>query len=76
MVMIYIVILTSVLGTKVSGRNLGVLLMWAIWLFFLVACANSIIRKNMVYNLSASFFGDWIQTKIVFFSTDRNNKRI
>ena len=36
MVMIYIVILTSVFGTKVSGRNLGVLLMWAIWFFALV----------------------------------------
>ena len=37
MVMIYIVILTSVFGTKISGRNLGVLMMWAIWLFVLVA---------------------------------------
>jgi heme/copper-type cytochrome/quinol oxidase subunit 2 len=37
MIMIYIVILTAILGTKVSGRNLGVLMMWAIWLFFLVA---------------------------------------
>ena len=29
MMMIYVVLLTSFFGTKVSGRNLGVLLMWA-----------------------------------------------
>ena len=37
MMMIYIVILTSVFGTNMSGRNLGVLMMWAVWLFLLVA---------------------------------------
>lgn len=36
-VMIYIVIMVTFFGTRVSGRNLGVLLMWAVWLFLLVA---------------------------------------
>jgi hypothetical protein len=37
MMLVYVVILTSLFGTKMSGRNLGVLLMWAIWLFLLIA---------------------------------------
>lgn len=36
LVMVYLVIITTVFGTKVSGRNLGVMLMWAVWLFLLV----------------------------------------
>ena len=37
LLLFYVVILTSLFGTKMSGRNLGVLLMWAVWLFLLVA---------------------------------------
>ncbi|MBK6281406.1 MAG: hypothetical protein IPF54_00945 [Draconibacterium sp.] len=33
MTLVYVVILTTFFGTKMSGRNLGVLLMWGIWLF-------------------------------------------
>ncbi|NJO68212.1 MAG: hypothetical protein HC830_02125, partial [Bacteroidetes bacterium] len=45
MLMIYIVILTSVFGTQMSGRNLGVLLMWAVWLFILVAVLTPIFGR-------------------------------
>jgi hypothetical protein len=34
--LIYLVIMTSFFGTKMSGRNLGVLLMWAVWLFLII----------------------------------------
>ena len=66
MVMIYIVILTSVLGTKVSGRNLGVLLMWAIWLFFLVAIMTPFFGRIWCTICPLPFFGDWIQRKSFF----------
>ncbi len=61
MVMIYIVILTSVLGTKVSGRNLGVLLMWAIWLFVLVAVLTPFMGRIWCTVCPLPVFGEWIQ---------------
>lgn len=66
MVMIYIVILTSVLGTKVSGRNLGVLLMWAIWLFFLVAVLTPLFGRIWCTICPLPFIGDWIQRRSFF----------
>ncbi len=66
MIMIYIVILTSVLGTKVSGRNLGVLLMWAIWLFFLVAVLTPFFGRIWCTICPLPLFGDWIQRRSFF----------
>ena len=66
MVMIYIVILTSILGTKVSGRNLGVLLMWAIWLFFLVAILTPFFGRIWCTICPLPLFGDWIQRRSFF----------
>jgi polyferredoxin len=66
MVMIYIVILTSVFGTKVSGRNLGVLLMWAIWLFAIVAIITPFLGRFWCTICPLPFFGDLIQRKSFF----------
>ena len=66
MVMIYIVILTSVFGTKVSGRNLGVLMMWAIWLFALVAVITPFLGRFWCTICPLPFFGDLIQRKSFF----------
>jgi hypothetical protein len=37
MALLYVVVLTTLLGTHVSGRNLGMMLMWVVWLFLLAA---------------------------------------
>jgi polyferredoxin len=66
MVMIYIVILTSVFGTKMSGRNLGVLLMWAIWLFVLVALFTPFLGRFWCTICPLPFFGDLIQRRSFF----------
>jgi polyferredoxin len=66
MVMIYIVILTSVFGTKVSGRNIGVLLMWAIWLFALVAIITPFFGRFWCTICPLPFFGDLMQRKSFF----------
>lgn len=66
MVMIYIVILTSVFGTKVSGRNLGVLLMWAVWLFALVAVITPFLGRFWCTICPLPFFGDLLQRKSFF----------
>src|SRR5664279_1633416 len=66
MVMIYIVILTCVFGTKVSGRNLGVLLMWAIWLFALIVIITPFLGRFWCTICPLPFFGDLIQRKSFF----------
>jgi polyferredoxin len=79
LVLIYIVILTSVFGTKVSGRNLGVLLMWAVWLFLLVAVMTPFFGRIWCSICPLPFFGDLIQRKSTFLpligkTKDLNNK--
>ena len=63
MVLIYIVILTSVFGTKMSGRNLGVLLMWAVWLFLLVAIMTPFFGRLWCTVCPLPFFGDLLQRR-------------
>ena len=66
MVMVYVVILTAFFGTKMSGRNLGVLLMWAIWLFLLIAVLTPFLGRIWCTICPLPFFGDLIQRKSVF----------
>lgn len=66
LVMIYIVVMTTMLGTKVSGRNLGVLLMWAVWLFLLVAILTPLFGRSWCTICPLPFFGDWFQRRSVF----------
>ena len=66
MVMIYIVILTCLFGTKMSGRNLGVLLMWAVWLFVLVALITPFLGRFWCTICPLPFFGDLIQRRSFF----------
>jgi polyferredoxin len=63
MIMMYVVILTSIFGTKMSGRNLGVLLMWAIWLFLLIALLTPFLGRFWCTICPLPFFGDLIQRK-------------
>lgn len=36
-ILLYLVILTTLFGTHMSGRNLGIMLMWVVWMFLLTA---------------------------------------
>lgn len=66
MMMIYVVLLTSFFGTKVSGRNLGVLLMWAIWLFLLVAIMTPFFGRIWCTICPLPTIGDWLQRRSFF----------
>jgi len=33
---LYVVVLTTLFGTQMSGRNLGVMLVWIVWLFTII----------------------------------------
>ncbi|NQU87096.1 MAG: 4Fe-4S binding protein [Mariniphaga sp.] len=70
MILVYVVILTSIFGTKMSGRNLGVLLMWAIWLFLLVAILTPFLGRIWCTVCPLPFFGDLFQRKTVFTPID------
>lgn len=70
LVLVYVVIMTSVFGTKVSGRNLGVLLMWAVWLFVLIAILTPLAGRAWCTICPLPFFGDWIQRRS-FFSPEK-----
>jgi polyferredoxin len=62
---VYLVILTSIFGTKMSGRNLGVLLMWAVWLFFLIAVLTPFLGRIWCTICPLPFFGDLVQRKSI-----------
>jgi len=59
--LIYIVIMTSIFGTKMSGRNLGVLLMWAVWLFLIIALMTPFAGRIWCTICPLPMFGDLIQ---------------
>lgn len=63
MLLIYVVVLTSMFGTKMSGRNLGVLLMWAVWLFLLVAILTPFLGRIWCTICPLPLFGDLLQRK-------------
>ncbi len=66
LLLIYMVIMISVFGTKVSGRNLGVLMMWAVWLFLLVAVLTPLFGRSWCTICPLPLFGDWMQRGSLF----------
>jgi hypothetical protein len=70
--LIYVVIMTSIFGTKMSGRNLGVVLMWIVWLFLLIMLMTPLAGRVWCTICPLPFFGDWIQRSSVF--TPRTGK--
>ncbi len=64
--LIYIVIMTSIFGTKMSGRNLGVLLMWAVWLFLIIAIMTPFAGRIWCTICPLPIFGDLIQRGSLF----------
>jgi hypothetical protein len=70
MILVYVVILTTFFGTKMSGRNLGVLLMWGIWLFLLIAILTPFLGRIWCTICPLPFFGDLFQRKSVFTPED------
>jgi hypothetical protein len=66
LIMIYVVVLTCLFGTKISGRNLGVLLMWSVWLFALVALITPLFGRFWCTICPLPFFGDMMQRKSFF----------
>ena len=64
--LIYIVIMTSIFGTKMSGRNIGVLLMWAVWLFLIIVVMTPLGGRVWCTICPLPIFGDLIQRGSLF----------
>lgn len=64
--LIYVVIMTSLFGTKMSGRNLGVVLMWIVWLFLLIAVMTPLGGRVWCTICPLPLFGDWMQRGSIF----------
>jgi len=70
--LIYIVIMTSIFGTKMSGRNIGVLLMWAVWLFLIIVVLTPLGGRVWCTICPLPMFGDLFQRGSLF--TPRTGK--
>ncbi len=70
MMLMYIVVLTTFFGTKMSGRNLGVLLMWGVWLFLLIALMTPFLGRIWCTICPLPFFGELFQRKSVFTTSE------
>jgi len=64
--LIYVVIMTSLFGTKVSGRNLGVVLMWIVWLFLLIVVMTPLGGRVWCTICPLPLFGEWMQRGSLF----------
>lgn len=70
MMLVYVVILTTFFGTKMSGRNLGVLLMWAVWLFLLIAVLTPFLGRIWCTVCPLPFFGDFFQRNSILYPSE------
>lgn len=66
LLLIYVVLMTTLFGTKVSGRNLGVLLMWAVWLFLLVSIITPLGGRAWCTICPLPMIGDFLQRRSFF----------
>lgn len=60
-VLMYIILLTSLLGTKMAGGNLGVLLLWVVWLVALVVVFVPFGGRAWCTVCPIPMFGDALQ---------------
>ena len=58
---IYIIIIISIFGTQMAGRNLGTIAVWIIWLSLLIIFITPIFGRLWCYVCPIPFFGDLIQ---------------
>jgi polyferredoxin len=58
---LYIVLLTCLIGTKMAGGNLGIMLMWVIWLVLLIAVLVPIFGRVWCTICPLPMFGDALQ---------------
>ena len=63
MTVLYFVVLTALFGTKVAGRNFGVMATWVVWLFLLTAVLVPLGGRIWCLACPLPMFGDLLQRR-------------
>jgi hypothetical protein len=58
---LYVVILTSLFGTHVAGRNFGVMMVWVVWMFLLTAILTPLAGRSWCLVCPLPLLGDVVQ---------------
>jgi polyferredoxin len=61
LIFMYLVIIISLFGTQMAGRNLGSIAIWIVWLFILIMVLTPFFGKIWCYICPIPFFGDFLQ---------------
>jgi polyferredoxin len=64
-IFLYVVLLTSIFGTKVSGRNLGVMLVWTVWLFLLISFLTPLGSRLWCTMCPLPTLGEFLQRRSI-----------
>jgi len=62
---LYVVLLTTIFGTQMSGRNLGVMLIWSVWLFILVTILTPIGGRIWCLMCPLPTAGEFLQRRSI-----------
>ncbi|MCB9211033.1 MAG: 4Fe-4S binding protein [Ignavibacteriales bacterium] len=62
---LYIVLLTTLFGTQMSGRNLGVMLVWTVWLFLVAAIFTPLGGRLWCLACPLPMFGEFLQRRSI-----------
>ncbi len=65
MALLYVVLLTTLFGTKVAGRNLGSMLTWVLWLFLLTAVLTPLGGRIWCLACPLPVLGEILQRRAV-----------
>lgn len=60
---LYIVVLAGLLGTKMPGRNLAIMVVWIVWLFLVTIILVPMGGRFWCYLCPLPFFGDLLQRR-------------
>lgn len=69
-IFLYVVLLTTLFGTQMSGRNLGIMLVWVVWLFLLVSILTPLGGRIWCLVCPLPMLGEFAQRKAVTYVND------
>ncbi len=64
-VVLYLIVMISIFGTQMSGRNLGVLVIWIVWMFFVVTVFTPLGGRSWCTICPIPMAGEFLQRRSV-----------
>ena len=62
---LYLIVLTTLFGTKMAGRNFGVMMTWVVWLFLLTAVLTPLGGRIWCLVCPLPMFGEMLQRRAI-----------